>query len=164
MTRITVALGARSYPVDIENGLLDRAGAVLAPLARGGRLFLVTDENVSVAQLERFRAGCAGLTIDAAILPAGEGTKSWAQLEALTDRMLDWGVERGDHVVALGGGVIGDLVGFGLARSLKRGCHFVAGADDAAGAGRIPRSAARRRSMRAGKNLIGAFHQPACAA
>ncbi|MBU3076370.1 3-dehydroquinate synthase [Sphingomonas quercus] len=160
MTRITVALGARSYPVDIENGLLDRAGAVLAPLARANRLFLVTDVNVAAAQLDRFRAGCAGIEIEAVILPAGESSKSWAQLEALTDRMLDWGVERGDHVVALGGGVIGDLVGFASA-IVKRGCNFVqvpttllAQVDSSVG-GKTAINA------RAGKNLIGAFHQPA---
>ncbi|NWM49744.1 3-dehydroquinate synthase, partial [Escherichia coli] len=85
-----------------------------------------------------------------------EGTKSWGQLEALLDRLLDLGVERGDHVIALGGGVIGDLVGFATS-VLKRGCGFVqipttllAQVDSSVGG----KTAI---NTRAGKNLVGAF-------
>jgi len=160
MTRIPVALGARSYDVAIEAGLLSRAGDHLAPLARGRRMTIVTDENVR-PHLATLQASLAATGIDseAIVLPPGEGTKSWRQLEALTDRLLDLGVERGDHVVALGGGVIGDLVGFACA-ILKRGCHFIqvpttllAQVDSSVG-GKTAINA------RAGKNLIGAFHQP----
>ena len=160
MTRVTVALGARSYPIDIADGLLGRAGDLLAPLSRAGRLVVVTDANVAATQLDRLRAGCPGLALDPIVLPAGEASKSWAVLETLTDALLDRGVERGDHVVALGGGVIGDLVGFACA-ILKRGCGFVqvpttllAQVDSSVGG----KTAI---NTRAGKNLIGAFHQPA---
>nr|WP_284699445.1 3-dehydroquinate synthase [Sphingomonas lycopersici] len=153
-------MGARSYPVIIESGLLGRAGGHLAPLARGRPIVIVADANVS-AHLETLRAAldAAGVASEPIVLPAGEGSKSWATLEALTDRLLDLGVERGDHVVALGGGVIGDLVGFATA-ILKRGCGFVqvpttllAQVDSSVG-GKTGINA------RAGKNLVGAFHQP----
>lgn len=159
MIRIEVGLGARTYPILIEAGLLDRAAAHLAGMARGGRLVVVTDENVAAAQLPRFAAGLGDIAIEPIILPPGEATKSWAVLEDLTDRLIDLGVERSDRIVALGGGVIGDLVGF-AASILKRGCGFVqvpttllAQVDSSVGGKTAINS-------RAGKNLIGAFHQP----
>lgn len=160
MTRIAVSLGQRSYPIDIEAGLIDRAGAHLAPYARQGRLVVVTDEHVAAAQLPRLRAGCQGLALDVIILPPGEATKSWTQLARLTDALLERGIERSDHVVALGGGVIGDLVGF-AASIVKRGCNFVqvpttllAQVDSSVGGKTAINTPA-------GKNLVGAFHQPA---
>jgi 3-dehydroquinate synthase len=102
----------------------------------------------------------AGLNAKLVTLPAGETTKSWAQLEQLTDRMIAHGIERRDHVIALGGGVIGDLVGF-AASIVKRGCNFIqipttllAQVDSSVGGKTAINS-------RAGKNLLGAFHQPA---
>ena len=160
MTTMTVALGDRSYPLVIEPGLLARAGEHLAPLARGRPLVIVADANVRphLAALEA-SLQAAGLATEAVIVPAGEGAKSWASLEMLCDRLLDLGVERGDHVIALGGGVVGDLVGFAAA-ILKRGCGFVqipttllAQVDSSVG-GKTGINA------RAGKNLLGAFHQP----
>ncbi len=161
MTSITVSLGARSYEVVIEAGLLARAGERLAPLARGRTMAIVTDANV-LPHLATLQASLAAtnVTSEAIILAPGEGSKSWATLEQLTDRLLDLGIERGDHVIALGGGVIGDLVGFATA-ILKRGCGFVqipttllAQVDSSVGGKTAINS-------RAGKNLIGAFHQPA---
>ncbi len=162
MTTLRVALGTRSYDVVIESGLLARAAAHLAPLARGKRPFvIVTDRNVAphLATLQSALAA-AGLASEAIVLAPGEGSKSWATLEALTDRLIDLGIERGDHVIALGGGVIGDLVGFACS-IVKRGCHFVqipttllAQVDSSVGG----KTAI---NVRAGKNLIGAFHQPA---
>lgn len=156
MRRIEVALGERTYPILIEAGLLGRAGQVLAPLARNGRLVVVSDENVWAAQGAGF---AAGLAIDPVVLPPGEATKSWPVLADLVDRLLALGVERGDHIVALGGGVIGDLAGFAAA-ILKRGCNHVqvptsllAQVDSSVG-GKTAINAA------AGKNLVGAFHQP----
>ena len=157
MTIVPVALGDRSYDVRIEAGLLARAGEHLAPLAKGRPLVVVTDENVR-RHLPALQAAIgASETI---VLPAGEATKSWAQLEALTDRLLELGVERGDHVVAFGGGVIGDLVGFATS-VVKRGCNFVqipttllSQVDSSVGGKTAINS-------RAGKNLVGAFHQPA---
>ena len=162
MTRVDVALGARSYAIDIEAGALDGAGALLAPFARNKRLVIVTDAHVAAAQqLDRLTGSLAAAGIACAVetLPPGEGTKSWAQLATLTDLLLGHGIERGDHVVALGGGVIGDLVGFAAA-ILKRGCGFVqvpttllAQVDSSVGGKTAINSAA-------GKNLVGAFHQP----
>jgi 3-dehydroquinate synthase len=157
--RVDVGLGARAYPILVEAGLLDRAGAHLAAMARGGRLVVVTDENVAATQLPRLAAGLGNVGIEPIVLPAGEATKSWGVLEQLTDRLLDLGIERSDRIVALGGGVIGDLVGF-AASILKRGCGFVqvpttllAQVDSSVGG----KTAI---NTRAGKNLIGAFHQP----
>lgn len=161
MTTIPVALGARSYDVRIEPGLLARAGEVLAPLSRGRPMPIVTDTNLArhcetlVASL-----AAAGVAAPVLVLPAGESTKSWAQLESLTDWLLAQGVVRSDHVIAFGGGVIGDLVGFATS-ILKRGCNFVqipttllAQVDSSVGGKTAINS-------KAGKNLIGAFHQPA---
>ena len=161
MTTIPVSLGARSYDVVIEAGLLSRAAGWIAPLSRGRTMAIVTDKNVlpHLATLQTALTD-AGVASEAIVLPPGESTKSWAQLEALTDRLLDLGVERGDHVVALGGGVIGDLVGFACS-IVKRGCGFLqipttllAQVDSSVGGKTAINS-------RAGKNLIGAFHQPA---
>ena len=162
MTTIPVALGARSYEVRIEAGLLDRAGAALHPYAGVRPFAVITDGHVAEAQWPRLAAALsqANLAAELIVLPAGEATKSWAQLEALTDRLIALGVERADHIIALGGGVIGDLVGFAAA-ILKRGCGFVqvpttllAQVDSSVGGKTAIDSAA-------GKNLIGAFHQPA---
>lgn len=160
MIRINVELGDRGYPVLIEPGLIARAAQHLAPLARGRPMAVVSDANLA-AHRDRLLAGlaAAGIAARSIVLPAGEGTKSWAMLERLTDELLDLGVERGDHVVALGGGVIGDLVGFACA-IVKRGCHFVqvptsllAQVDSSVGGKTAINS-------RVGKNLVGAFHQP----
>ena len=161
MTIVPVALGDRSYDVVIEAGLLARAGERLRPLSRGRTMAIVTDENLRphLATLQRSLAD-AGVASEAIVLAPGEGTKSWATLEALTDRLIELGIERGDHVIALGGGVIGDLVGFACS-IVKRGCGFVqvpttllAQVDSSVGGKTAINS-------RAGKNLIGAFHQPA---
>jgi 3-dehydroquinate synthase len=156
MRRIDVALGERSYPILIEAGLLGRAGEVLGPFVRGGRIVVVTDENVWAAQGAKLDASAEIVPI---VLPAGEATKSWDQLADLLDKLLELSVERSDHIVAFGGGVIGDLVGFAAA-ILKRGCGFVqipttllAQVDSSVGgktAINVP----------TGKNLVGAFHQP----
>ena len=157
MTIVPVALGDRSYDIRIEAGLLARAGDALAPFDNGRRRIIVTDAHV-LPHLATLQAGLG--TSEAIVLPPGEGTKSWGQLEALLDRLLALGVERCDHVIALGGGVIGDLVGFATS-ILKRGCGFVqipttllAQVDSSVGG----KTAI---NTRAGKNLVGTFHQPA---
>ncbi len=157
MSRVEVALGDRSYPILIEPGLLGRAASPLAPFVRGGRLIVVSDETAWAAQGAKLDADAELVPI---ILPPGEGTKSWGHLSTLLGKLLELGVERSDHVLAFGGGVIGDLVGFAAA-ILKRGCGFVqvpttllAQVDSSVGgktAINVP----------AGKNLVGAFHQPA---
>ncbi|MCT8000416.1 3-dehydroquinate synthase [Sphingomonas sanguinis] len=161
MKTVTVSLGDRSYPIHIEAGLLPRAAEWLAPLSRGRRMAIVTDENVRphLAALQASLAS-AGVDSEAIILPPGEKTKSWAMLELVCDRLLELGIERSDHVIALGGGVIGDLVGFACS-IVKRGCRFVqipttllAQVDSSVGGKTAINTSA-------GKNLIGAFHQPA---
>jgi 3-dehydroquinate synthase len=158
MSRVEVGLGERSYDIAIEAGLLDRAGEMLAPYARGGRLVVVSDEGVWAAQGARLER--SGLALAPVIVPAGEASKSWRRLEEVTERLLALGVERGDAIIAFGGGMVGDLAGFAAA-ILKRGCRCVqvpttllAQVDSSVG-GKTAINAA------GGKNLVGAFHQPA---
>jgi len=162
MTTVEVGLGARTYQVRIEPGLLGRIGDTLAPYARDGRLLLVSDEQVWAAQGEALSAGLAagGLAAEPLLVPPGEGSKSWDVLAVLIDRLLARGIERGDHLIAFGGGVVGDLVGF-AASIVKRGCGFVqipttllAQVDSSVGG-------KTGINVEAGKNLVGAFHQPA---
>ncbi|PXA84005.1 3-dehydroquinate synthase [Nostoc sp. 3335mG] len=161
MTIVPVSLGDRSYDAAIEAGALRTAGERLKAYAPRGRFVVVTDENVAAAQLPKLTASleAAGLTVEPIVMPAGESTKSWDHLAALCDRLLGLGIERSDNVIALGGGVIGDLVGFACS-ILKRGCGFVqvpttllAQVDSSVGGKTAINTAA-------GKNLIGAFHQP----
>ena len=160
MRTIEVALGERTYGVSIDAGLLNRAAEHLAPLARGRRVCIVTDTNVLAHEATlRSSLNAAGIENEMIALPPGEATKSWEHLQRVCDWLLEQGVERGDVVVALGGGVIGDLVGFACA-ILKRGCGFVqipttllAQVDSSVG-GKTGINTA------AGKNLVGAFHQP----
>jgi 3-dehydroquinate synthase len=162
MISVPVGLGDRSYDILIEPGLIRRAGSLLSPYARSGRIVIVTDHNVGQAALPPLVSALAeaGMTADVITLPAGEATKSWDMLAHLSNELLAREVERKDYVVALGGGVIGDLVGLACA-ILKRGCNFIqvpttllAQVDSSVGgktAINVP----------AGKNLVGAFHQPA---
>ena len=161
MTRVEVGLGARSYEIIIAADVLDAAGTTLAKYARGGRLTVVTDSNVAEHILPRLSAALmkAKIETDTIILPAGEATKNWDQLANLCDALLARGIERSDAIIALGGGVIGDLVGF-AASILKRGCRFIqiptsllAQVDSSVGGKTAINSPA-------GKNLIGAFYQP----
>jgi len=160
--RIDVELGAHGYAVDIAAGLLDRAGEWLAPLLARPRTFIVTDTNVAAAQLPRLVRvlESAGIAFAVRVLPAGEASKSWSELAATVDWLVAEGCERGDTVVALGGGVVGDLAGFAAA-IVKRGCAYVqiptsllAQVDSSVGG----KTAI---NLAAGKNLAGAFHQPA---
>ncbi len=159
---VIVELGPRRYPIEIASGLLARAGAEVARLGPQRRFAVVTDTTVAARYLEPLTAGfaAADLTLTPIIVPPGEASKNWATLERVTEALLALGVERGDAVLALGGGVIGDLTGFACA-ILKRGCRFVqipttllAQVDSSVG-GKTAINAA------AGKNLVGAFHQPA---
>ena len=158
---VHVDLGARAYDIHIGTGLVAEAGALIAPLLRRARVAVVSDENVANLHLEALRAGLAagGVEMVALVLPAGEGTKSWPHFTRTVEWLLEQKVERGDVVVAFGGGVIGDLVGFAAA-VLRRGVRFVqiptsllAQVDSSVG-GKTGINAPQ------GKNLIGAFHQP----
>lgn len=163
MTRtVSVPLGARSYDVRIGAGLIDRAGDQIAPLLARPRAAIVTDEHVAALHLPRLAAALdrAGIAATALALPAGEASKSWDQLGRTVEWLLAERVERADIVIALGGGVIGDLAGFAAA-ILRRGVRFVqipttllAQVDSSVG-GKTGINSPQ------GKNLIGAFHQPA---
>ncbi len=161
MKTVTVDLADRPYDIHVAAGLLDDVAGLVAPYARGGRLLVVTDENVVVHVWPKVQAELTRANIGAEvfILPAGEDGKSWGQLERLTDWLLATHVERGDNIVALGGGVVGDITGF-AAHIVKRGCSFIqiptsllAQVDSSVGGKTAINSAA-------GKNLVGAFHQP----
>ena len=163
---VTVSLGVegakdRSYDIVIGEDILARAGALIAPMLTNKRVGIVTDETVAELHLGALTESLSAAGIDsrAYVLPAGEGTKSFAQLESLMSDMLDAGYERADYLIAFGGGVIGDLTGF-AASILKRGCGFIqipttllAQVDSAVG-GKTAINAPQ------GKNLIGAFYQP----
>ena len=161
MESVRVALSGRSYDVLVGPGLLPGAGAHVAPLLPRPRTVVVTDETVAGLHLPALTEGLAtaGITAEAVVLPPGEGTKSMPRLAELVERLLALGVEREDVILALGGGVIGDLAGFAAA-ILRRGVDFIqipttllAQVDSSVG-GKTGVNAA------AGKNLIGAFHQP----
>jgi len=159
--KITVGLDRQAYDIHVGEGLLDHAGDWIAPLLNRPRTVIITDENVAKAQLPRLENAFvrAQIDFDTIILPAGEATKCFDQLEKLLDRLLDLKVERQDKIIALGGGVIGDLVGFAASIYL-RGIGFIqvptsllAQVDSSVG-GKTGINSPR------GKNLIGSFHQP----
>ncbi|OOY28493.1 3-dehydroquinate synthase [Thioclava sp. L04-15] len=156
---VPVELGERSYEVRIGTGLLENAGAEIAPLLRRPRVAVVADQTVADLHLETLRKGLGEIEMVALTLPPGEATKSWPQFTRTVEWLLEQKVERKDIVIALGGGVIGDLVGFAAA-VLRRGVRFVqiptsllAQVDSSVG-GKTGINAPQ------GKNLIGAFHQP----
>ena len=158
---VNVNLGDRSYDIVIETGALDRAGTLLKRFARRNRFIIITDNNVADNQLVRLTTSLSTSATEAIVetLPAGEATKSWVNLEHICNALLDHGVERNDTIVALGGGVIGDLVGFAAA-ILKRGCNFVQIPTTLLS--QVDSSVGGKTAIntRAGKNLIGAFYQP----
>lgn len=158
---VAVPLGERGYDILIGDGLLDRAGALIASALHRPRLAIITDENVARLHLDRLCAACnaAGIATSALVLPPGEGTKSWRGLERSVEWLVAERVGRDDVVAAFGGGVIGDLAGFAAA-ILRRGVRFVqlpttllAQVDSSVGGKTGINSGL-------GKNLVGAFHQP----
>ena len=159
--RVRVGLGERAYDIVVGKDVLSSAGREIGALTKSRRAFVVTDENVARRHLDALRHALreGGIECAVAILPPGEATKSFAMLEHLTSLMLDAGIERGDMVVAMGGGVMGDLAGF-AAGILKRGIDYVqvpttllAQVDSSVG-GKTAIDTPQ------GKNLIGLFHQP----
>jgi 3-dehydroquinate synthase len=158
---IRVGLGDRSYDVVIGEGLIEAAGQLIAPFAKRGRCAVVMDWTVARLHGERMFSSmeAAGLAAPQIAIPPGESQKSFSGLESLSATLLDLELDRGDLIVAFGGGVIGDLAGF-AASIYKRGIDFVqipttllAQVDSSVG-GKTAIDAPQ------GKNLIGAFHQP----
>jgi len=158
---VRVELGSRSYDIHVGNGLIARAGAYLKPLLRRARTAIVTDETVAQLHLPALQKSLAsaGIRHDALVLPAGEGTKNFANLERVTGWLLDHGIERGDLVIALGGGVIGDLTGFAAAVA-RRGMEFAQVPTTLLS--QVDSSVGGKTGINTpqGKNLVGAFHQP----
>jgi len=159
---VHVDLPGRAYDVRIGPGLIARAAAEIAPLLHRPRVAIVTEETVAGLHLAPLQDALRGEGIESAalILPPGEATKGWPQFTRTVEWLLDRQVERGDIVMALGGGVIGDLVGFAAA-VVRRGVRFVqvptsllAQVDSSVG-GKTGINTPQ------GKNLVGAFHQPA---
>jgi len=159
--QITVDLGQRSYDILIGPGLIDVAGAQIASRITTPRAFIITDTNVAPLLGDRLSAslGAAGIDHEMIVLPAGEATKSFGPFENLLDELLQRGIERATSLIALGGGVIGDITGF-AASTLLRGINYVqvpttllAQVDSSVG-GKTAINA------RHGKNLIGSFYQP----
>lgn len=158
---VNVSLGERSYDIAISDGLLAHAGHTIAPLLARPVTAIVTDENVARHHLKTLTDSLdqVGIKHTSIILPAGEQTKSYARLAEVCDDILAAGMERNDHIIAFGGGVIGDLAGFAAA-IVRRGIGFIqiptsllAQVDSSVG-GKTGINSSH------GKNLIGAFHQP----
>ncbi|AJC81338.1 3-dehydroquinate synthase [Rhizobium etli bv. phaseoli str. IE4803] len=158
---VHVPLGERAYDILIGPGLIARAGAEIASRLKGRKAAVITDEHVAPLYLDVLVASldAAGIVSAAVVLPAGEKTKSFEHLMTACDKVLEARVERNDCVIALGGGVIGDLSGF-AAGIVRRGVRFVqvptsllAQVDSSVGGKTGINS-------RHGKNLIGVFHQP----
>ncbi|MGR9137867.1 3-dehydroquinate synthase [Rhizobium leguminosarum] len=158
---VHVPLGERAYDILIGPGLIARAGAEIATRLKGRKAAVVTDANVAPLYLKALVASLdeAGIASAEVVLPAGEKTKSFEHLITACDKVLEARVERNDYVIALGGGVIGDLSGF-AAGIVRRGVRFV----------QVPTSLLSQVdssvggktgiNSRHGKNLIGVFHQP----
>lgn len=159
---LRVELAERSYEIVIGNGLLEASGQLISPHLTRPRVAVVTDANVGALHLAAFEQSmvAAGIEVVAKTLPAGEATKSWAHLEEVVEWLLASEVARDDTVVALGGGVIGDLVGF-AASILRRGVRFVQVPTSLLA--QVDSSVGGKTGINSphGKNLVGAFHQPA---
>jgi 3-dehydroquinate synthase len=158
---LPVDLGDRSYEVLVGPGLLARAGELIRPLLKRPRTAIVSDETVWGLHGAALTAALAtaGITAHPVVVPPGEQTKSWQGLADVSERLLALELDRGDVIIAFGGGVVGDLAGFAAA-IYKRGIGFVqipttllAQVDSSVG-GKTAIDVA------AGKNLVGAFHQP----
>jgi len=159
--RLSLDLGARSYEIMVGGGLIADAGAHMRNLLAQPRVIIVSDENVAATWLTPLQASldAHGIAHQAVVLPPGEQTKTFGRFSDLLEQLLEFKVDRRTTLVALGGGVIGDITGFAAAVTL-RGIDFVqipttllAQVDSSVG-GKTGINAPQ------GKNLIGAFHQP----
>ena len=158
---VRVDLAERGYDIVIGERLLETADDVLAPVIAGRRTVVVTDAVIRDSHLPRLAKALDRLDIrwDTVTIPAGEGAKSFPELEALLDRLLDLGIDRSTVLIAFGGGVVGDVAGFAAALFM-RGIDLVqipttllSQVDSAVGGKNAI-------NTRYGKNLVGTFHQP----
>ena len=160
-TTVRVELGNRAYDIVIGRGLLVELGTRIAALKPGARTVIVTDETVAKHHLKAAEAALAAANIQnsTVVVPAGEASKGWATFETVCEAIIAARIERNDLVIALGGGVVGDLAGF-AASVVRRGLDYVqvpttllAQVDSSVGGKTAINS-------RQGKNLVGMFHQP----
>lgn len=158
---LNVPLGDRSYDIHVGPGVIENAGALLKDVLRAPRAIIVTDENVAPHWLETLRSSLNNSDIKTreTILPPGEHTKSLEHLGKLLDNLLEGGIDRKTSLIALGGGVVGDLTGFAAA-TVMRGVDFVQVPTSLLA--QVDSSVGGKTGIdtRHGKNLIGAFHQP----
>lgn len=158
---LVVDLGERSYPIIIEDNLLDRIDEEIQKVFKGNKVFILTDENVNKFYGDRISSKLleAGYDVRSLALPAGEETKSFFTLPEVYNALLDFNLTRSDLIITLGGGVIGDLGGF-VASTYLRGVSFVqiptsllAQVDSSVG-GKVAVD------LEKGKNLVGSFYHP----
>ena len=159
--KVRVELGDRSYDILVDSGLIDSAGKAIRDAAGGGNCWVVTDDTVAPLYLDRLTTSLAGagLTAETITLPAGEASKSFSTIENVVDTILDGAPGRNATLIALGGGVVGDITGF-AASIVLRGINFI----------QIPTTLLSQVdssvggktgvNTRHGKNLAGAFYQP----
>lgn len=159
--RVTVDLGLRSYDILIGENLLAEAGSHIARLAPGAAVAIVTDENVAAHHLAPLEASLAAARIrhGSIVIPTGEESKSYHYFEHVCDKIIAGHFERGDLVLALGGGVVGDLAGFAAA-SVRRGMRLIQAPTSLLA--QVDSSVGGKTGINSpyGKNLVGAFHQP----
>ena len=159
---VHVGLTGRAYDIHIGPDLLAGIGQRVAALGGRSKVCVITDDNVGALHIQTLSKSFADAGLDAEVLtlPAGESTKNWGMLERTVEWMLSHKVERGDVVVAFGGGVIGDLVGFAAA-VMRRGVRFVQVPTSLLA--QVDSSVGGKTGINSphGKNLVGAFHQPA---
>jgi 3-dehydroquinate synthase len=161
METVHVGLPGRAYDILIGDGVMGEAGARIAALGKARRAVIVTDETVAGIHAPALRASieAAGRTCAMVTVPPGEASKSYAMFAHVCDGLLAAKVERRDVVVALGGGVVGDLAGFAAA-SIRRGVRFVQAPTTLLA--QVDSSVGGKTGINSvhGKNLVGAFHQP----
>lgn len=160
MMTLELDLGERSYPIFIGSGLLDQA-ALLRPYIKGKRVLIVSNEVVAPLYLDKVLAVLSDLHCDVIVLPDGEHTKTLQTLSLIYDKLLEERHERSSTLIALGGGVVGDITGFAAA-TYQRGVNFI----------QIPTTLLSQVDSSVGgktgvnhplgKNMIGAFYQPQC--
>ncbi|ADL07140.1 3-dehydroquinate synthase [Thermosediminibacter oceani] len=161
MESLTVELGARSYLIHIGPGNLDEIGKILRALIGPEKILVITDENVRDLYAGRVLESLkeAGFDAHIAVIPPGEPSKTLKEAERLYIKALDYGLDRNSAIIALGGGVVGDLAGF-VAATYMRGIRYVqvptsllAQVDSSVG-GKVAVN------LKLAKNIVGAFHQP----
>jgi 3-dehydroquinate synthase len=160
MRTLEVELGTRGYPIHIGPELLDR-GDLIAPYVRGRQVMVISNETVAPLYLEKVRQALAEFEVHECILADGEKTKTLSVVESIIEKLLSIPCDRNVTLIALGGGVVGDITGF-VAGCYQRGVPFIqipttllAQVDSSVGGKTAVNS-------RLGKNMIGVFHQPRC--